>query len=196
MNLADEGKAPPLRFPIGTPVKCFVGNDNWIRGTIVAHWYREPSWPEAERSAPYQVLLAEIPNQQQNAIWAPADVDEIIKADFRFALGDEATCRISEDEWVKCTVIGLLYRERTWPDGQFAPYQVRIDEALPGSVDERAEKLAEGQQLIWLPLDTEECIKARCPEREERLLALVGLRSSGLLDDDQYREKRRAIVHS
>ncbi len=23
------GKAPALRFPLGTPVKCFVGEDDW-----------------------------------------------------------------------------------------------------------------------------------------------------------------------
>jgi len=198
LALAEKGSTPPLRFPLGTPVKCFVGPDvPWVHGTVVAHNYREPNWPAAQLSAPYQVLLADAkPTDQQNAIWAPADVDEIIRAGFRFELGDRAECRISEDEWVKCTVVGLLYREQKWPEGQYAPYQVRIDGVLPGSVDERAAELAAKGQLIWLPQDTEESIKPVSAEREARLEALASLRASGALSDDEFKERRREIVHA
>ena len=54
---AAAGKAPPLRFPIGTPVQCFAGSDGWLRGTVVAHQYREPSWTAELPTVPYQVLL-------------------------------------------------------------------------------------------------------------------------------------------
>ena len=30
---AAAGNAPPLRFPIGTPVECFAGDEGWLRGT-------------------------------------------------------------------------------------------------------------------------------------------------------------------
>ena len=172
MDLARNGSAPPLRFPLGTPVKCFVGTDEWLRGTVVAHNYREPSWPASQLSAPYQILLTDdAPPDARNAIWAPADVDEIIQSDFRFGLGEVAECRLGEHEWVLCTVVGLLYRELKWPEGQYAPYQVRVDGVLPGSVDERAKTLADKRQLIWLPRDADDCIKARSALREERLKA-------------------------
>lgn len=197
MDLARNGSAPPLRFPLGTPVKCFVGTAEWLRGTVVAHNYREPSWPVSQLSAPYQILLTDdAPPDARNAIWAPADVDEIIQSDFRFGLGEVAECRIGEHEWVMCTVVGLLYREAKWPEGQYAPYQVRVDGVLPGSVDERAKTLVENRQLIWLPRDTDDCIKARSTSREARLKALVALRQQGMLGPDEFEEKRRAIIHA
>ena len=200
MDLARNGSAPPLRFPLGTPVKCFVGTDEWLRGTVVALNYREPSWPASQLSAPYQILLTDdAPPDARNAIWAPADVDEIIQSDFRFGLGEVAECRLGEHEWVLCTVVGLLYRELKWPEGQYAPYQVRVDGVLPGSVDERAKTLADKRQLIWLPRDADDCIKARSALREERLKALVALRQQGMLgpdEFDEFEEKRRAIIHA
>ena len=42
-----------LRFPVGTPVRCFVGDNNWLGGTVVAQNYREAGWPEDRPSAPY-----------------------------------------------------------------------------------------------------------------------------------------------
>eukprot|EP00964_Phaeocystis_antarctica_P127456 scaffold91117_cov63-Phaeocystis_antarctica.AAC.2 len=42
-----------LRFPVGTPVRCFVGDNNWLGGTVVAQNYRETGWPEDRPSAPY-----------------------------------------------------------------------------------------------------------------------------------------------
>ena len=79
------------------------GPKEWVHGTVVAHHYREPSW-EAGEVVPYQILLNDDDiTGQQNAIWAPADVDEIIRTDFRFALGEQAECRIAEDDWARCT---------------------------------------------------------------------------------------------
>lgn len=191
-ELAKQGKTPPVRFPLDTPVKCFVGSDEWLTGTVVAHDYREPSWPDEQLSAPYQILLD--PPEKGAAIWAPADVSEIIRSNFRFALGAAAEARISQDEWARCTVVGYLYRETKWPEGQYAPYQVQVTGALPGPVDERAESLA--GKAIWLPQDTDECIRAVSEERLERLEALVNLRATGVLSDEEYQERRKAIVAS
>lgn len=47
-----------LRFPVGTPVRCFVGDNNWLGGTVVAQNYREAGWPEERPSAPYTFQVA------------------------------------------------------------------------------------------------------------------------------------------
>ena len=105
---AHEGTALPLRFPLGTPVRCFVGGErDWVRGTVIAHNHREPSWPEHE-TVPYQILLNDNEiSGAQNAIWAPADNDDIIRTDFRFSLGEQAECRIGEHEWAQCTGVKI-----------------------------------------------------------------------------------------
>ena len=150
-----------------------------------------------QATAPYQILLDEDEiHGERNAIWAPADVESIVRAGFRFKPGEPAECRIAEDEWVRCTVMGTLYREPSWPEGQFAPYQVRIDDALPGALDDRAHTLAAAATLIWVPRDVEETIRPVCTEREERLVALVRLRESGVVSAEEYQEKRRSIIHS
>ena len=85
-----------LRFPVGTPVRCYVGDDSWLGGTVVAQNYREPEWPEERPSAPYQVLLNDehLENSDRpNAIFAPADLDEVIQFNLRFPLGATAECR-------------------------------------------------------------------------------------------------------
>ena len=198
-NSAQAGNAPPLRFPVGTPVQCYVGGDDWVRGTVVKHNYREESW-EAERpAAPYQVLLDDqhVEGTEQNAIWAPADVDEIVRSAFRFNVEDVADCRVSEDEWVRCTVVGRMYREADWEEGKAAPYQVRVDGVLPGCRDDKIIGLAaSGDAMIWLPRDADSYIRAASAERDERLQALVGLAQSGALGEEEFKEKRRAVIHS
>ena len=42
-----------LRFRVGERVTCRVGPDTWAHGTVVAHFHREPAWPEGQYS-PYQ----------------------------------------------------------------------------------------------------------------------------------------------
>merc|ERR1719446_243253 len=43
-----------LRFPIGTRVECNCAG--WHAGTVVAHWWRDASWP-AGKVVPYQVKV-------------------------------------------------------------------------------------------------------------------------------------------
>lgn len=67
--------ATALRFEVGTPVQCRVGQADWLSGVITQLWYREPSWPEGA-FAPYKVRL-----QDGRDIFAPADMDQIIRID-------------------------------------------------------------------------------------------------------------------
>ena len=191
---AQSGNAPPLRFPVGTPVRCFAGNNNWVRGTVVAQWYRESSWPE-QRAVPYQILLDDeyVAGRPQNAMWAPADVEEIIRSAFRFELEDKVDCRISQDEWVRCTVVGRFYREPDWEKERSAPYQVRVEGVLPGCQDEQARSIEPGV-LIWVPRDVEAYIRPVSAERDERLQALAGLHKVGALSDQELQEKRKGII--
>ena len=194
LELAKAGAAPPIRFPLGTPVKCNTG-DAWITGTVVAHGYREESWPAERPSAPYQVLLDDqfVVDENNNAIWAPADADELIRSNFRFPLGAAAECRVGKDDWVRCTVVGHMYREEKWPDGRFVPYQVRVGDVLPGSEPPELKALA--GQLIWLPKDNAENIRKSSDLRWERLQTLVQQRDSGKLDAEAFAEQRRALIH-
>ena len=110
---------PSLRFPIGTPVRCFGGDETWLTGTVVAQHYREANWPKDQPTAAYQVLVDDEHldgTERSNAIWAPADTDDMIQTNFRFALGAIAECRVGLEEWCTCTVIGHIYRERHWPE--------------------------------------------------------------------------------
>ena len=55
----------------------------WVRGTVVAHYHREPDWP-AQLLAPYRVRLdgkVEGHEDKEVYIWAPLDADECIRAD-------------------------------------------------------------------------------------------------------------------
>ena len=68
-------EAGPFRFDIGARVQCAMADGEWIGGTVIAHYYREPEWP-AEQWCPYQVEL-----DDETLIWAPADLDACIRAE-------------------------------------------------------------------------------------------------------------------
>ena len=64
----------PKRFGVGTKVRCKVGPTEWKAGTVVAHDYREESFPPGFIAA-YQVKLVD-----GLLIFAPADMDDCIRA--------------------------------------------------------------------------------------------------------------------
>jgi len=191
-------KLTELRFPVGTPVRCHVGDDRWLNGTVVAHNYREPNWPAEQPSAAYQVLLNDEHlegSDRPNAIFAPEDIDELIQFNFRFPLGAIAECRVGPDDWCTCTVLGYMYREDTWEVGRHAPYQVHIESVLPGSVNAEELSKLEGH-VVWLPRDNAENIRAVCAERERRLTSLLEQKEMGLLGDEEYLDRRRTAIHA
>jgi hypothetical protein len=66
---------PELRFEIGAEVVCRVGPTDWASGRVTQLWYRETQWPEGA-FAPYKIRL-----EDGRDIFAPADMEEIIKLD-------------------------------------------------------------------------------------------------------------------
>mmetsp|Transcript_15305 Transcript_15305/g.43130 ORF Transcript_15305/g.43130 Transcript_15305/m.43130 type:complete len:185 (-) Transcript_15305:131-685(-) len=76
----EEAEWPPvedeveLRFKIGDKVSCLLGQGEWAPGKIAGLWYRDPTWP-TRNYAPYQIEL-----DDGRLIFAPADVDQVIRA--------------------------------------------------------------------------------------------------------------------
>eukprot|EP00932_Pfiesteria_piscicida_P023063 SRR837773.98.p1 GENE.SRR837773.98~~SRR837773.98.p1 ORF type:complete len:500 (+),score=188.32 SRR837773.98:3-1502(+) len=64
-------KEQPLRFAVGSRVECNTGQ--WMAGTVVGHWWRDPNWP-ASKKVPYQIKLDQGPT-----IFAPMDDDRCIR---------------------------------------------------------------------------------------------------------------------
>lgn len=141
-----------LRYEIGRAVECRLGPDEWGRGTVVGHFYREDDWPEGQK-APYQVLL-EGDDLTARTVWAPADNDECIRGTVRFALGAAVQCCVGNGQWVRGEVVAHYYREDNWPAQLLAPYRVRLE------VDPSANDAAAHEVFIWAPLDSDECIRA------------------------------------
>jgi len=69
----------------------------------------------------------------------------------RFPLGATVECRLGPDRWEKGTVVGIHYREPSWPaDRPRAPYQVRLDGTIAGKK----------APLIYAPEDVDECVRS------------------------------------
>ena len=70
--------------------------------------------------------------------------------DLRFKVGDRVECCVARgpDGWRPGTVISLWYRAASWPTGQFAPYQIKLDDH---------------ESLIFAPQDRDNCIR-KAPE--------------------------------
>ena len=61
--------------------------------------------------------------------------------ELRFVEGDRVVCNIGE--WAPGTIVKTWYREDTWPEGKWAPYQVQLDQG----------------SLIYAPIDDDKAIK-------------------------------------
>ena len=147
---AEQG---PLRFPIGAPVECRVSDLGFVAGKVLKHNHREPG----VGVMPYQVLVdSEHQRGEQNAVWAPADIDECIRALLRFRVGEHVECCVNPDLglWAGGKVVSHFFRERRWPEGKYAPYQVQIESFF----DEESGKTLNGA-LIWAPEDSDRCIR-------------------------------------
>ena len=136
-----------------------------MSGRVHKHFHREPSWPDGA-CVPYQVLLDDtFCKGPSNAVYAPADDDECIRAALRFRVGDSVDCWIGES-WARGKVVAHFYREEGWKEGRYAPYQVRLNEPelFP---DDRTSEVGSvrlelsGGQLIWAPDDTDEYIRVQ-----------------------------------
>ena len=64
----------------------------------------------------------------------------------RFAVGDRVECCISRgpDGWKPGVIVSHWYRAASWPTGQYAPYQVRLE-----GID----------SLIFAPQDRDNCVR-------------------------------------
>ena len=74
--MTDTGEK--LRFNIGTRVECYCMSQ-WLEGTVVKQWYKEPTWPAEKPPVPYQVNLDAGP-----FIFAPQDIDLVIRSIYIF----------------------------------------------------------------------------------------------------------------
>ena len=71
-------------------------------------------------------------------VWAPRDDDDVIRSGLRFAPGAAVECRLEQHApggaagaggggWVRGEVVAIFHREPSWPEGRWAPYQVRLE---------------------------------------------------------------------
>lgn len=115
-----------LRFGMWDRVQCKIGNE-WSSGAVVAHYYRDPSFPLGF-AAPYQVKL----DTDDTLVYAPADDDKVIrKEELRFPVGHHVQCMTAGDTgrlgWSSGVVVGHHYRDPSFPIDFTAPYQVKLD---------------------------------------------------------------------
>ena len=80
----------------------------------------------------------------------PPEPGPVPTTTLRFEVGTRVRCRIGpgEDGWSPGEVVSHWYRGASWPTGQYAPYQVRLDRRDMGS------------GLIFAPYDDDACVRA------------------------------------
>jgi hypothetical protein len=68
------------------------------------------------------------------------------EVELRFPVGTRVECCISKgpDGWVPGVVMMHWYRAASWPTGQFAPYQIKLEES---------------GNLIFAPQDRDNCVR-------------------------------------
>ena len=49
-------------------------------------------------------------------------------SDYRFTVGTSVMCNFGQEGWKLGRIIALNYREETWAEDIFAPYQVLLEE--------------------------------------------------------------------
>jgi len=74
----------------------------------------------------------------------------------RFAAGDAVRCRVSQTGWARGHIVALQYREKDWPAGWHAPYQIELEDG----------------GLIFAPADDDQLIRSEADF--ERLMRMVG----------------------
>ena len=79
----------------------------------------------------------------------------------RFKVGTRVECNVrlqsGESRWLKGQVLQHYWRDYSWPKGQFAPYQVELDESIPGSTPTPSNAKA---TKIFAPADNDYCIRS------------------------------------
>ena len=79
----------------------------------------------------------------------------------RFRVGTRVECNVrlnsGESRWLKGKVLQHYWRDYSWPTGQFAPYQVELDESIPGSTPTPSNAKA---TKIFAPSDNDYCIRS------------------------------------
>ena len=89
-------------------------------------------------------------NSGETVQWPPPpenpEPGPIPDVQLRFAVGDRVECCISRgpDGWKPGVIVSHWYRAASWPTGQYAPYQVRLE-----GID----------SLIFAPQDRDNCVR-------------------------------------
>ena len=145
-DLHGEPIAGSLRFPLGAAVECRLGEENWMPGTIIGHFYREKKWPE-NRRAPYQI---EIDNDGPT-IFAPVDNDTCVRSALRFPLDAVVECYMGKEKgWALGVVTRHYHRDPSWETSRWVPYQIRLEEGAAGT----------DATFVWAPVDDDTCVRA------------------------------------
>lgn len=82
----------------------------------------------------------------------------LAKAPYRFAIGERVLCRINNG-WARGIVIKHNYRESRWPQGETAPYQVRLDGRMILDGHDMEYRGELDGNLIYAPRDLDACIR-------------------------------------